>query len=177
MASFTPHVPPMLWAQRKDGIFLTINVQDIVNEKVDVTATTLKFSGETDDEHKYEFSMDFHASIVPEESIWKVTGRNVLMHFVKEKKDDEHWPRLSKNKAFDKSYVATDWVRYIDEDDEDHRSGFDMSSLDGAANFGNLGEQDDDPDSDDDGTSPSFVSDSRLLCSEPRRPRLPGRER
>ena len=62
-----------------------------------------------------------------------MTGRNVLMHFVKEKKDEEYWPRLSKDKLFDKQYVHTDWSRYVDEDEEIDTGGFDMSSLDGAA--------------------------------------------
>mmetsp|Transcript_19244 Transcript_19244/g.59375 ORF Transcript_19244/g.59375 Transcript_19244/m.59375 type:complete len:138 (+) Transcript_19244:48-461(+) len=126
----TAQVPRLLWAQRKDGIFLTLDVQDIAEEKVDLTATSLKFSGESD-EHRYEFALDFHAGIVPEESVWKVTGRNVLMHVVKAKKEEEYWPRLSTSKTFDKQYVATDWARYVDEDDE--AGAFDMSSLEGAA--------------------------------------------
>jgi len=39
-------VPALLWAQRKDGIFLTVNVQDIADEKVDLTASSLTFCGE-----------------------------------------------------------------------------------------------------------------------------------
>ena len=38
-----PHVPPLKWAQRKDGIFLTVDVQDMANEKVDLTADGLEF--------------------------------------------------------------------------------------------------------------------------------------
>jgi len=53
------------------------------------------------------------------------------MHVVKAKKEEEYWPRLSTSKTFDKQYVATDWARYVDEDDE--AGAFDMSSLEGAA--------------------------------------------
>jgi len=108
------------------------------------------------DDTTYAFTFDFHASVVPEESVWKVHGRNVLMHLKKAEVSDEHWPRLTKEKQFDKQYVATDWSRYVDEDDEDDDAGFDVGDLDGAANFGGGGydgggyEVDDEPDSDDD---------------------------
>lgn len=145
-------VPPLAFAQRKDSVYLTINVPDLSNEKVDVTSSTLTFSGESG-EKKYEFSFDFFAKVVPEESKWKNHGRNVQMHLVKEDKEADYWPRLFSEKIIDKQYVTTDWSRYVDEDEEDDDEGFDMSALDGAANFGGgAGMMGDDyePDSDDD---------------------------
>jgi len=53
------------------------------------------------------------------------------MHLVKEAKEEEYWPRLSKDKTFDKRFVGTDWARFVDEDEE--TDAFDMSSLEGAA--------------------------------------------
>lgn len=132
-------VPPMEWAQRKDGVFLTIKVPDLTDEKVELTATNLKFSG-----GQYAFDLAFFASVVPEESKWKNHGRNVQMHVVKA--SHESWPRLFAEKVA----VTTDWSRYVDSDDDDDQA-FDMSALDGAENFsGFTGEPGDDVDSDDD---------------------------
>lgn len=145
-------VPPLAFAQRKDSVYLTIGVPDLTNEKVDVTSSALTFSGESG-EKKYSFSFDFFAKVVPEESKWKNHGRNVQMHLVKEDKEADYWPRLFSEKIIDKQYVTTDWSRYVDEDEEDEDEGFDMSALDGAANFGGadmMGDDDYDPDSDDD---------------------------
>ncbi|KAJ8608911.1 hypothetical protein CTAYLR_005268 [Chrysophaeum taylorii] len=142
-------VPPMEWAQRKDSIYLTIKVPDLKNESVDLTATTLAFTGESD-ERKYGFSFDFFDKAVPEESKWKNHGRNVQMHIVKDDKDKDHWPRLFSDKKIDKQFVTTDWSRYVDEDEEAGDDGFDMSALDGATNFGSGDDDDYEPDSDDD---------------------------
>mmetsp|Transcript_8039 Transcript_8039/g.10219 ORF Transcript_8039/g.10219 Transcript_8039/m.10219 type:complete len:154 (-) Transcript_8039:462-923(-) len=152
----TAHVPPLKWAQRKDSVFLTIDLPDIVKEKIDLTASGLSFFGESE-EQKYEFSVEFFAKVIPEESVWKVHGRNVLMHLVKVEKEEEYWPRLTTEKKFDKQYVTTDWSRYVDEDDENVDTGFDLSGLAGGEQFGgdmnDFGAGDEEePDSDDDGT-------------------------
>jgi hypothetical protein len=72
------------------------------------------------------------------------------MYIVKAKHDDEEaskvgtddnsfWPRLLQNKLLEKNHVNTDWDRYIDEDDEDEKGGFDMSALDGGMGMGGMG--------------------------------------
>jgi len=120
---------------------------------------------------------------VPEESVWKVHGRTIQMHVVKEDKEADHWGRLCTDKPFEKRHVtsrrrycldarrgeallellprraprtggpnqvATDWTRYVDEDEEAGDDGFDMSALDGAASFGEAEGDEYEPDSDDD---------------------------
>ena len=51
------------------------------------------------------------------------------MHVVKELQEEEHWPRLTKDKVFEKRHIKCDWSRYVDEDDEHGDDGFDMSAL------------------------------------------------
>lgn len=41
--------------------------------------------------------------------------------------EEEHWPRLLKNKGDGKRFVKTDWSRYVDEDEE--KEGFDTSNM------------------------------------------------
>lgn len=88
------------------------------------------------EEKTYAFELSFFAAVMPEESVWKTHGRNVQMNVVKEAKEEDHWPRVSTDKAWEKRHLATDWPRYVDEDEEAGDDGFDMSALDGAANFG-----------------------------------------
>ena len=43
------------------------------------------------------------------------------MHCVKVDKEADHWCRLFTDKVFEKRHVATDWSRYVDEDEEGAR--------------------------------------------------------
>ncbi len=45
--------------------------------------------------------------------------------------EEEHWPRLLKDKRQNKAMVKIDWSRYVDEDEE--KEGFDTGAMgDGA---------------------------------------------
>ena len=142
-------VPSIEWAQRKDALYITVKLAEATAVKVDLTAGSLGFSCDCD-EKQYAFEVDFFAKVLPEESVWKVHGRNVQMHVVKEAQDEDHWPRMTSDKVFEKRHVACDWSRYVDEDEEAADDGFDMSALEGAANFGSAEGDEYEPDSDDD---------------------------
>merc|ERR1712037_23952 len=94
------------------------------------------------------------------------------MHIVKAEYDDKEdsevgtdhnlfWPRLLQNKLLEKNQVIIDWDRYIDEDEEDEKGGFDMSALDGGMgiggmddfggldNYGDMGDMDSDEEDND----------------------------
>jgi hypothetical protein len=53
------------WAQRKDRLFLTVDLRDIKNEKVDLKPDSLKFYGESDN-IKYEFEITLFEEIIVE---------------------------------------------------------------------------------------------------------------
>ena len=73
------------------------------------------------------------------------------MHVVKKDQEADHWCRLTNDKVFEKRHVATDWSRYVDEDEEDDAGAFDMSALQGADSFAPASAvAQDEPDSDDD---------------------------
>ena len=62
------------------------------------------------------------------------------MHVQKAKEDsDGFWPRLLKDKTLEKNQVAVDWDRYVDEDEEQDKGGFDLSNLDGGNSMGGMG--------------------------------------
>lgn len=54
--------PLIKWAQRKDRVFLEIQLRDIAEEKVKLEANSVNFEGSSDSK-KYEFSLDFFAEI------------------------------------------------------------------------------------------------------------------
>ena len=127
----TTIVPPIEWSQRKDGLYVVIKVAEASGVQVDLQATTLKFACDAD-EKKYAFDVTFAAEVLPDESVWKVHGRSIQMHVVKKDQEADHWCRLTNDKVFEKRHVATDWSRYVDEDEEDDAGAFDMSALAGA---------------------------------------------
>jgi prostaglandin-E synthase len=54
--------PNVKWAQRKDKLYITIEIRDIKNEKIDLQPTSLSFVGESD-EKNYEFKIEFYDEI------------------------------------------------------------------------------------------------------------------
>lgn len=149
MAALTTIVPAIEWSQRKDGLYVVIKIPEATNVTVDLQATTLKFACDAD-EQKYAFDVTFSNEVLPDESVWKVHGRSIQMHVVKKVQDAEHWCRMTTDKVFEKRHVATDWRRYVDEDEEDDAGAFDMSALAGADSFASSAVEADEPDSDDD---------------------------
>lgn len=54
--------PTIKWAQRKDKVYMTVEIRDIKNEKIDLQPANLSFVGESDEKH-YEFKIDFFEDI------------------------------------------------------------------------------------------------------------------
>lgn len=133
------HTPPVKWAQRKDSIFLTIDIPDAKDATITLTANNLVFKG-TSEGQEFALDMEFFKPVDPEHegSKYTVRPRDVHFHIMKAEAEDEHWPRLLKDKRAAKRFVKTDWSRYVDEDEE--KDGFDTSHMgDGAMNFGGAG--------------------------------------
>lgn len=57
--------PVIKWAQRKEKVFLELQLRDVQDEKVDLTAKGISFSGKSGDK-LYEFHLEFFDEIVPE---------------------------------------------------------------------------------------------------------------
>ena len=56
----------MLWAQRNDTILLTVNVNDLHNEKFSLEDKTFTFYGEGHENLKYSFELEFFKEITPQ---------------------------------------------------------------------------------------------------------------
>ncbi|CAK83304.1 unnamed protein product (macronuclear) [Paramecium tetraurelia] len=113
--------PIVKWAQRKDNVFLTVEVRDLKGEKVELTSNSLKFSA-TAEGVNYVFEINFFGEVVVEESKWTNYGLNVRFILSKKDKATSYWTRLIKE-SHKLQYLQVDWTKYIDEDDEAEEGG------------------------------------------------------
>ncbi|CAK60448.1 unnamed protein product (macronuclear) [Paramecium tetraurelia] len=113
--------PIVKWAQRKDNVFLTVEVRDLKDEKVELTTSSLKFSASAEGVN-YVFEINFFADVVVEESKWTNYGLNVRFILSKKDKTASYWTRLIKE-PHKLQYLQVDWTKYIDEDDEAEEGG------------------------------------------------------
>ncbi|CAE7542192.1 P23-1 [Symbiodinium sp. CCMP2456] len=126
--------PDVLWAQRPDAVYLTIDLKEVQDIKVNLDADKMSFYGKVGGS-LYEFSLDFFAPIAKEESKWS-TKR--LIEFYLKKETEGSWTSLSKVKKL--PWVKVDWKRWQDSDDEDEgkQNAWNLDGL-GDMNFGDMG--------------------------------------
>lgn len=142
-----PVHPVVLWAQRssesepaKNVIYLTIQVQDPVDVKLDLTAQKLTFSAQSADKAtQYELALDFYDEIDPENSYKHESGSHILYVLRKKKVQAEFWPRLLKEKL-KLHYIKTDFDKWVDEDEQDEQPEEDpMAGMGGMPDMGGMG--------------------------------------
>ncbi|KAG2732221.1 hypothetical protein G9P44_004638 [Scheffersomyces stipitis] len=124
MVSVTPNV---LWAQRsnpsdasKNILYLTIDVLDPINTKLDLTSTHLKLSADSSDsDTHYELNIEFFDEVDPENSHKNTeNGSHIYLVVRKKTAKEEFWPRLTKEKL-KYHYIKTDFDKWVDEDEQD----------------------------------------------------------
>lgn len=112
------HIPAVIWAQRNDRLYVTINVEDCKNAVVNFNEKGLSFSGKGGAEHlDYELVLEFYKKINPKESKFAVLSRHIPM-VIKKEDGGPYWPRLitGTNKVH---WLKTDFEKWRDEDDSD----------------------------------------------------------
>lgn len=133
--------PQILWAQRTNEIFITIDLIDIENPQIKLTENDLYFQGRSDGKD-YEVNLKFFNKIDPEASKQSVTARNIFFIIIKKEKEQPYWPRLLETKG-KIHYLKTDFGRWKDEDDEDDdvanpMEGIDFSQFNGMGDMGGM---------------------------------------
>ena len=109
--------PMLKWAQRKDRLFVTINVVHSKKPIVDLTdGKRIKYQG-TDGTVNYAFDIELYDEISKEESKYTLESRNIFLN-LKKKTSGPYWPRLLKD---EKKYhwIEVDWMYFTEEDQED----------------------------------------------------------
>lgn len=129
MSSTETLTPSVKWAQRKDKLYITVEVESAKNVDAKVNNNKLQFScddslGKT----KYAFEIELFKE-VKEDLQFKVKGRNVEI-VIDKKESGDYWPRLQKENV-KLRYLNIDWNKWRDEDDEDDdKDVFDWSGKD-----------------------------------------------
>ncbi|KAF5830560.1 HSP20-like chaperone [Dunaliella salina] len=138
-----PAIPTVLWAQRSDKLYITLDVQDVKDEKMDLSnvdgAGKLSFSGKRAEsagspEQEYAMEQQLYGEIDVEASKVSITPRNVFM-VIQKKEPHGFWPRLTKESGRHLTHIKTDWSKWVDEDEEDEKPEMDMSGY----NFSGFG--------------------------------------
>jgi len=112
--------PQLKWAQRKDKVYITFDLIEVQDPKIDIVdGKVLKFSG-SDKNHSYALELELYEEISKEESKYVFATRNIFLN-LKKKTKGPYWPRLTKNAA-KLNFINVDWNLYIDEDDEEENS-------------------------------------------------------
>ena len=76
--------------------------------------------------------MEFYAPLVKAESKFNCKGRNPIFTLAKKDKDQEYWPRLTKEKVRN-TRITVDWDRWLDEDEEGESAAKQTGDLDPSA--------------------------------------------
>ncbi|CAG9579804.1 unnamed protein product [Danaus chrysippus] len=121
MAGEAPVPPPVLWAQRKEVIFLTFSVET-KDPTIKIEKESVYFKGVNIPNNKaHEVTIQLHDAIIPENSSFVNKGRCIEMVLKKEKTDAAYWPSLTKDRK--PHYLKIDFNKWKDEDDEDEAAG------------------------------------------------------
>merc|ERR1711893_360604 len=114
--------PAVIWAQRNDKLYLTINLEDCTNPTIKLEEDKLYFMSKGGpDKKEYEVNIEFFKPINPEESKYTVFPRNIPMLIVK-KEEGPYWPRLLKDTT-KQHWLKTDFAKWRNEDDSDTEAG------------------------------------------------------
>ncbi|VDN97459.1 unnamed protein product [Rodentolepis nana] len=126
MSATAPLHPIILWAQRYNCVFLTVNLSDVKDETLVITPESFEFKGKVDGEtpKDYAVKFDFYAEVDPEKKTRSSSGQVICMCI--EKKDPANWPRLLKDTK-KQPWLKTDFNKWKDldgsESDEDNGLG------------------------------------------------------
>ncbi|CAA0834947.1 HSP20-like chaperones superfamily protein [Striga hermonthica] len=153
--------PIVKWAQRSDKLFITVELPDAKNVKLNLDPEgKFFFSGTSGaDNIPYQIDIDLYDKVDVDESKASVASRNIC--YLVKKAESKWWTRLLKQEGKPPVFLKVDWDKWVDEDEQDGQTGgdmdfgdFDFSKLNmgGAGDFGDDlpgGGEDDESETDD----------------------------
>ncbi|CAI2738036.1 unnamed protein product [Dicrocoelium dendriticum] len=118
----TPSTPQVLWAQRKDILYVTISLGDVKDKVINVKDGSLHFRGKsgTPKPIDYEVNLEFYSQVDPESVRQANTCREIFL--VIKKKESGFWPRLLSTSA-KQPWLRVDFNRWKDEDESEPEFG------------------------------------------------------
>ncbi|CAL0311092.1 unnamed protein product [Lupinus luteus] len=130
--------PEVKWAQRVDKVYVTVQLADSKDAKVDLTPDgvfTFSASAGTGG-NQYELKLELFDKVNVEESKINVGMRSIFC--VVQKAESEWWKRLLRAEGKAPHYVKVDWDKWVDED-EDEGGEPDLGGMD-FSKFGGMGD-------------------------------------
>lgn len=110
---------PLLWAQRKDKVWITVVLENCKDGAHALTEQTFSFKGTGGTENlKHEVDLTLFGEIVPDKSTCQKSDRQAFYTLAKKDTDAPYWPRLIKEQK-KLHYLKTDFNRWKDEDDSE----------------------------------------------------------
>jgi hypothetical protein len=111
------YTPTLLWYQNSEYVFLTIQLQNVKNERIELLADKINFSINSNS-RLYEMNFELFELINSEQSKYTVDDKSVKI--VLKKENSDKWSTLTKDKNLYKNSIKVDWNSWVDdEDDED----------------------------------------------------------
>jgi len=120
--------PIVVWAQRKDQVFVSIDLQDVKDPQIVLEPTKLSFKGTAGGKH-YETDLELFQEIDKEKSKYVVRPRNIEFVLIK-KENGPYWDRLLKEGG-KRNWLKADWNKWVDEDEADGAENFDTGGMEG----------------------------------------------
>lgn len=126
--------PNLRWAERKDRLFVTIELLDVKDPVIDIVdERTLTFSG-TSHNQKYSLNLELFDEVNKADSKWNLNARNIFLN-IKKKNSGPYWNFLTRDKK-KANNIKVDWNMYVDEDEEDERGNEGMGGFPGMGGMG-----------------------------------------
>ncbi|KAL4894962.1 HSP20-like chaperone [Aspergillus ambiguus] len=134
--------PEVTWAQRSSStdaernyLYVNIKAPDVPKSEatLNITPTTVSFSGPSKKGVQYDVSLELYAEIDPENSKVNHSDREVELVLRKKELKEEYWPRLLKTTQ-KIHFLKTDFDKWVDEDEQDEAGDDDYAN-----NFGDFG--------------------------------------
>ncbi|XP_028775912.1 uncharacterized protein OsI_027940-like isoform X2 [Neltuma alba] len=131
--------PEVKWAQRSDKVYITVQLPDAKNAKVDLAPEgvfTFSASGGAEN-HLYELKLELFGKVNVEESKINIGVRNIFC--VVQKAEDGWWKKLLRGEGKAPHYIKVDWDKWVDEDDDNGLGDLDLGGMD-FSKFGGMGD-------------------------------------
>jgi hypothetical protein len=110
--------PPLMWAQDKTRVFVTIKLQDVQNEVITFQSGHFLFKGEVrNPQILYDYTFELFDEVLPDdpETKYNKFGRYLQLN-LKKKDPTVWWPRLAKT-ASKLHHVRIDWEKWVDDEE------------------------------------------------------------
>ena len=109
-------IPTLLWHQTSKHVHITIEINNVSNEKIGIAENNLTFSGQSNQKN-YEITFELSNSVIPKESAYAINDNNIKI--ILTKKEPSSWSFLQKDKNLFKNNIKTNWELWDDSDDEE----------------------------------------------------------